>query len=87
MASCSCKKRINQPSSPESLQLEAGPIYETRSRKLEVDGIILREDLSEIVLHIEYGLKDRVRDSVCALLDHLAEWGGSYLSQSRTDKE
>ncbi|NYF90409.1 winged helix-turn-helix transcriptional regulator [Tunturiibacter empetritectus] len=56
-------------------------------RKLEVDGIIVREDLSEIVLHIEYGLKDEVRDSVCALLDHLAEWGGSYLSQSRTDKE
>jgi DNA-binding HxlR family transcriptional regulator len=51
-------------------------------RKLEVDGIVIRRDLSDIVLHIEYALDDKSREAVCALLDHLAKWGDSYLGKS-----
>lgn len=45
-------------------------------RKLEADGIVVRKDLTEVILHIEYDLDDRTRESVCTLLDHLARWGG-----------
>ncbi len=48
-------------------------------RKLEADGIVVRKDLTDVVLHIEYDLDDRTRESVCTLLDHLAQWGDVYL--------
>ncbi len=48
-------------------------------RDLEAAGIIMRTDFSEAVLHIEYELKADIKDSVLALLEHLAEWGDSYL--------
>ena len=48
-------------------------------RQLETDGIIVRRDLSDRVLHIEYELTDAVRDGVYMLLDHLAKWGNRYL--------
>jgi DNA-binding HxlR family transcriptional regulator len=48
-------------------------------RDLEAAGIIMRTDFSDVVLHIEYELKEDIRDSVLGLLDHLAEWGDAYL--------
>jgi DNA-binding HxlR family transcriptional regulator len=48
-------------------------------RKLEADGIVMRKDFSEIVLHVEYELHENVRDSVIALLEHLAQWGEAYV--------
>lgn len=48
-------------------------------RKLQADGIVVRKDLTDVVLHIEYDLDDRTRESVCTLLDHLARWGELYL--------
>ena len=45
-------------------------------RKLEADGIVVRKDLTDLVLHIEYELDESTREGVCALLDHLAKWGG-----------
>jgi DNA-binding HxlR family transcriptional regulator len=51
-------------------------------RKLEGDGIVIRRDLSDIVLHIEYALDDKWRESVCTLLDNLAKWGDSYFGKS-----
>jgi DNA-binding HxlR family transcriptional regulator len=50
-------------------------------RKLEADGIVVRKDLSDLVLHIEYDLDDEAREGVCALLDHVARWGESYLGK------
>jgi hypothetical protein len=38
-------------------------------------------------LHIEYELDERTREGVCALLDHLAKWGGLHLGKSGDDKE
>jgi DNA-binding HxlR family transcriptional regulator len=45
-------------------------------RQLEADGIVVRKDMSDLVLHIEYELDESTREGVCALLDHLAKWGG-----------
>jgi DNA-binding HxlR family transcriptional regulator len=56
-------------------------------RQLEADGIVVRRDLTDLVLHIEYELDESTRDGVCALLDHLAKWGGLHLGRSRDDKE
>lgn len=44
-------------------------------RKLEADGVVVRRDLSELVLHVEYVLHPDVRDSVVALIDELEQWG------------
>jgi DNA-binding HxlR family transcriptional regulator len=48
-------------------------------RQLEADGIVVRKDMSDLVLHIEYELESNAREGVCALLDHLAKWGGLHL--------
>jgi len=48
-------------------------------RKLEADGIVSRKDLSDIVLHVEYELGEDLKEQVCALIDHLAQWGSLYL--------
>jgi DNA-binding HxlR family transcriptional regulator len=44
-------------------------------RSLESSHIVVRRDLSDSVLHVEYDFEDSVRESVCSLLDHLAAWG------------
>ncbi|MDE1177114.1 MAG: winged helix-turn-helix transcriptional regulator [Edaphobacter sp.] len=51
-------------------------------RQLESAGIVARNDMSDLVLHVEYELDGGTRDGVYAVLDHLAEWGGIYLSKS-----
>jgi len=56
-------------------------------RQLEADGIVVRKDMSDLVLHIEYELDESTREGVCALLDQLATWGGLHLGKSRDDKE
>ena len=56
-------------------------------RKLGADGIVVRKDLTDLVIHIEYELDERTREGVCALLDHLAEWGGLHPGKSEVDKE
>lgn len=56
-------------------------------RKLEADGIIVRRDRSDTILHIEYGLNDCARKAVCDLLDDLAQWGGLYLKESKAEGE
>ena len=51
-------------------------------RRLEADGIVVRKDLSEMVLHIEYELSGTYRHLVCDLLDRLSESGAIYLAKS-----
>jgi DNA-binding HxlR family transcriptional regulator len=51
-------------------------------RKLEADGIIVREDKSDVVLHIEYELNSVYRHLVCDLLDHLSQSGAFYLAET-----
>ena len=43
-------------------------------RKLEAEGIVVRKDFSDVVLHVEYAFENNAKDSVCALMDHLAAW-------------
>jgi DNA-binding HxlR family transcriptional regulator len=50
-------------------------------RHLESAGIVVRKDMSDLVLHVEYGLDAGMREGVCALLDHIARWGGDHLSK------
>ena len=50
-------------------------------RQLEADGIVVRKDMSDLVLHIEYELAGSTREGVCALLDHLAKWGGLHFGK------
>ena len=48
-------------------------------RKLESQGIVVRIDLSDLVLHVEYELHQEVRESVEQLLDHVSQWGVSFM--------
>ena len=43
-------------------------------RALEAAEIVVRHDMSGIVLHVEYDFADNMRPTMCSLLDHLAEW-------------
>lgn len=51
-------------------------------RKLEADGIVVRKDMSDLVLHIEYELSSAYSDLVCNLLDHLSQSGAFYLAKA-----
>lgn len=44
-------------------------------RDLEAENIVVRCDLSDNVLHVEYKLVDRLREVIGSLLDQLARWG------------
>lgn len=56
-------------------------------RQLEVDGIIVRIDRSDRVLHVEYDYTEDSRRDILALLDHLAAWGTNYLGAPRNMSE
>jgi hypothetical protein len=56
-------------------------------RQLEACRIIVRKDISDLVLHVEYDLAVRTRESLCVLLGHLADWGGLYLEEPRIDEK
>jgi DNA-binding HxlR family transcriptional regulator len=56
-------------------------------RQLEADGVVVRRDMSDLVLHIEYELDESTREEVWALLDHLAKWGGLHLGKSGINTE
>lgn len=56
-------------------------------RELEANGIVVRKDLTDTVLHIQYELREDTKDDVCALLDHLAQWGEAYLREKSKDGE
>lgn len=51
-------------------------------RNLESAGIVVRRDLSDVLLHVEYDLESGLRESVCLLLDELSSWGGHYSEKS-----
>jgi DNA-binding HxlR family transcriptional regulator len=53
-------------------------------RRLEADGIVVRRDMSEMVLHVEYDFNREGKEEVCSLLDHLAQWGRFYASRRAT---
>lgn len=48
-------------------------------RKLEVEGIVIRRDMSDVVLHVEYQINSQIRESIFVLLDSLSRWGASHL--------
>jgi DNA-binding HxlR family transcriptional regulator len=56
-------------------------------RKLEADGIVVRRDLTDLVLHIEYDLADSARGAICDLLDHIARWSDLYLKSVASKNE
>jgi DNA-binding HxlR family transcriptional regulator len=56
-------------------------------RNLEADGIVVRRDLSELVLHVEYALHPDVRDSVVSLIDRIEDWGEAYLKVAMRQNE
>ena len=56
-------------------------------RQLEADGIVVRKNMSDLVLHIEYRLNESAREGVCAILDYLAIWGELQLGKSEGYKE
>lgn len=51
-------------------------------RQMEADGLVVRTDLSEVLLHVEYELHPDFKDSIASLLDQLVAWGNEYLRQS-----
>ncbi len=36
---------------------------------------MVRRDMSEAALHVEYDFYDDIREVICSLLDNLTEWG------------
>ena len=56
-------------------------------RKLEVDGIVIRKDLSDLVPQIEYDLADSAREATCDLRDHIVRWSKLYLESITTKDE
>ena len=50
-------------------------------RDLERAQIVVRSDMSDTVLHVEYDFADDMRVAICALLDDLANWGDSLESR------
>jgi DNA-binding HxlR family transcriptional regulator len=40
-------------------------------RKLEADGLVIRNDLSNVILHVEYDFAPSVRESICSVLNAL----------------
>jgi DNA-binding HxlR family transcriptional regulator len=44
-------------------------------RDLEAAEIVVRRDLSDTVLHVEYDFANDMREAVCSLLDQLGKWG------------
>jgi DNA-binding HxlR family transcriptional regulator len=51
-------------------------------RSLEGAGVVVRRDLSDLLLHVEYDLEPSLRDSICSLLNDLSEWGSLYSRSS-----
>jgi DNA-binding HxlR family transcriptional regulator len=51
-------------------------------RSLESAGIVIRRDLSDVSLHVEYDLEPGLRESICLLLNELSNWGGLYSQKS-----
>jgi DNA-binding HxlR family transcriptional regulator len=47
-------------------------------RSLEGAGIVIRRDLSDVLLHVEYDLEPGLRQSICSLLNELSKWGSLY---------
>lgn len=50
-------------------------------RKLEGSGIVVRKDMSEFVLHVEYELVSDVQVSIGKLMDNLSAWGAAFLER------
>ncbi|WP_128914253.1 winged helix-turn-helix transcriptional regulator [Tunturiibacter lichenicola] len=44
-------------------------------RSLESARIVVRRDLSDTLLHVEYDFVDDTRETIWTILDHLAVWG------------
>lgn len=55
-------------------------------RELEASGVIVRKDLSDVILHIEYELREDTKHDTCALLDHLAQWAIAHLKDQSTEE-
>jgi DNA-binding HxlR family transcriptional regulator len=57
-----------------------------KPQKARGGDIVVRKDLTDVVLHIEHHLEPRIRQDVCALLDEMARWGNAYLGNRRSDE-
>jgi len=53
-------------------------------RSLEMSKLVVRRDLSDTVLHVEYDFADDVREVICGLLDQLAGWGEVFEAKRRS---
>ncbi|MCU1223060.1 MAG: transcriptional regulator, HxlR family [Edaphobacter sp.] len=48
-------------------------------REMEKDGLVIRQDLSGRLRHVQYSLSDSMGFAVLNLINTLAEWGREYL--------
>ena len=55
-------------------------------RNLESAGIVIRRDLSDLSLHVEYDLEPCLRESICLLLNELSNWGQLYSEKSIAER-
>jgi DNA-binding HxlR family transcriptional regulator len=55
-------------------------------RILEDQRLVLRRDLSESVLHVEYEFMETMRVPMMAVLDRVVEWSEIYESQAMVER-
>lgn len=53
-------------------------------RDLEAAQIVVRRDLSDTVLHVEYEFADHLKEVIGCLLDQLARWGEVIEAQKKS---
>ena len=56
-------------------------------RRLEANSIVVRKDLSDLVLHVEYEMRSDVHQSVFAIVDQLSAWGGVLLGGQDRERQ
>lgn len=84
-AMCSGPTRLGQLS--RKIPGASKKVLTQNLRQLEASGIVVRRDMSDLVLHIEYDLDRDIKAGVCALLDYLAEWGRHRLNSPAPIRE
>lgn len=56
-------------------------------KRPEAEGIVVRNDLSRRVLHVEYDFHEQVRDSMYCLLDCIVGWYEAHMNNVGKSKE
>ena len=55
-------------------------------RRLEAEGFVLRRDMSDAILRVEYEIKEDLREPIIALLDGLSGWANVHWDSRESNR-